>query len=62
MSDCSEVYRLGFTLPGPYLIDPTGKRDQHSAVEVYCQDGWTYVLRRQSGSQVRFNFYEAQRL
>ncbi len=24
VSDCSEIYRLGFKLPGPYWIDPTG--------------------------------------
>ncbi len=46
VSDCSELYRLGYRLSGVYVIDPSGSRDVSKSVEVYCQDGWTYLLRR----------------
>ena len=40
------MFRLGYRLPGVYVIDPSGSRNVSKSVEVYCQDGWTYLLRR----------------
>jgi hypothetical protein len=57
VSDCSELYRLGYQLPGVYSIDPSGSRNISIAVEVYCQDGWTYLLRRGLDINVSFYFF-----
>ena len=46
MSDCSEVFLLGFEQPGSYWVDPTGANDPGSAVRVWCEAGYTYVLKR----------------
>ena len=48
VTDCSEVYRMGLKLPGYYNIDPTGDMDPKRGVPAYCEDGWTYILRRHS--------------
>ncbi len=57
LTDCSEVERLGQTLPefkgsGYYYIDPTGQRNVAHMTKVYCHLGWTYVLRREQGPGV----------
>ena len=44
--DCAETYNTGRSLPGLYLIDPSGQGKSSLGVEVYCEDGWTYILKR----------------
>ena len=46
LKDCSEVYRAGATSPGWYQLDTTGNMRNTDQDEVYCEDGWTYVLIR----------------
>eukprot|EP00095_Tigriopus_kingsejongensis_P010500 snap_masked-scaffold436_size171858-processed-gene-0.19 protein:Tk10500 transcript:snap_masked-scaffold436_size171858-processed-gene-0.19-mRNA-1 annotation:"achain tachylectin 5a from tachypleus tridentatus (japanese horseshoe crab)" len=46
LSDCLELQKAGQLTPGEYHIDPSGQRDMSQAFPVYCEDGWTYVLRR----------------
>ena len=55
LTDCSEISRFGLTLPGVYRIkDPV---DNTKEVQVYCSQGWTYILSRtQSESSVNFHF------
>ena len=53
VTDCSEIYRLGFRLPGIYRIDPSGARKLENSVETFCQGGWTILLRRGLGFDVR---------
>lgn len=48
MRDCSELYQLGYKAPGVYWIDPTGKVGYDRMVKVFCEDGWTHILRRDS--------------
>ncbi len=47
VTDCSELQRLGINTRGFYYIDPTGQRQNQGLALVYCQDGWTYVLKRE---------------
>ena len=46
LKDCSEVYRVGATSPGWYELDTTGSMSNADHDEVYCEDGWTHILRR----------------
>ena len=46
LTDCSEVFRMGFHLNGIYKIDPTGNKDDKLGVPVFCENGWTQILRR----------------
>ena len=46
LKDCSEVYRVGATTPGWYELDTTGSMSNTDQEEVYCEDGWTHILRR----------------
>ena len=41
-----EIYTAGFTGSGPYLVDATGSRNEGWAVKVWCDRGFTYVLKR----------------
>ena len=45
-TDCSEVFRMGFHLNGFYKIDPTGNMNDNIGTPVFCENGWTHVLRR----------------
>ena len=48
VKDCSELYKIGKTAPGSYIIDPTGSRSATIKLEVYCEEnGWTNILLRQ---------------
>ena len=54
-ADCAEIFDSGYKGAGSYLIDPTGSRNENWAVEVWCQDRWTYILNRgQHGYQQVF--------
>ena len=44
--DCSEVYKAGATSAGWYHIDTTGNKFNADRDQVYCEDGWTYLLIR----------------
>ena len=46
LTDCSEVFRMGFHLHGYYKIDPTGRRDDRVGTPAFCENGWTQILRR----------------
>jgi len=46
LTDCSEIYRTGFHAPGFYLIDLSKQRDKRRTIQVYCDGGWTHILRR----------------
>ena len=46
LKDCSEVYRMGVKAPGWYNLDPSGNLNNNDD-EFYCEDGWTYILRRE---------------
>ncbi len=52
VKDCSELERMGFTASGAYFVDPSGNRDAGNLRQVYCHQGWTYVLRRQQGDDI----------
>ena len=40
------MYRAGATAPGWYQLDTTGNGLNTDQDEVYCEDGWTYMLIR----------------
>ncbi len=46
MRDCSEIYRGGQRAPGFYSLDTSGQYHNNDLDEVYCNDGWTRILRR----------------
>ena len=46
---------MGFTLPGYYKIDPTGSNDHRSGKYAYCDNGWTYILRRMPDGAEKVN-------
>ena len=46
LTDCQEIYNLGFSAEGVYKVDITGARDRTIAVDAYCKNGWTVFLRR----------------
>ena len=46
MRDCASVYQSGLKQPGAYSIDPSGQGKITLAVAVYCENGWTHILRR----------------
>ena len=54
-TDCSEVFRMGFHLKGYYKIDPTGNMDDNIGKTVFCEDGWTHVLRRMPAGGEKVN-------
>ena len=41
VSDCSELYSLGFTREGQYDIQVDGQ-----TVKAFCQNSWTIILKR----------------
>ena len=49
--DCSELHRAGFSLPGFYKIDPTGKSSASLGRYAFCENGWTHILRRMPTDQ-----------
>ena len=51
LKDCSEVYRSGATTPGWYHLDTAGNGFNSHRDEVYCEDGWTYILIRNPKEQ-----------
>lgn len=56
--DCLQIYEMGNKASGVYMIDPTGEDNPKQAVQVYCDRGWTTILKRgepedQSVRQVR---------
>ena len=50
LKDCSEVYRAGVTAPDWYQLDTTGQNKTTDELEVYCEDGWTYILMRNTAT------------
>ena len=46
--DCSEVYRAGAMAPDWYELDTSGQNRTTNDLEVYCEEGWTYILTRDS--------------
>ena len=47
LQDCYELHKSGLSEPGEYWIDPTGRRELHSATRVQClEDGWMTILNR----------------
>ena len=46
LKDCSEVYRAGVRAPGWYQLDTSGSKNNTGDRDVYCEDGWTQILRR----------------
>ena len=48
LTDCGELFNLGYKAAGTYWIDPTGNRDYQNLKRVYCDEGWTFILKRQS--------------
>ena len=40
------MYRAGATAPDWYELDTGGRNRTTDDLEVYCEDGWTYVLKR----------------
>ena len=55
LTDCSEVFRMGFHLNGFYKIDPTGRRDDRIGIPAFCENGWTQILRRLAGDGEKVN-------
>ena len=52
--DCSELERLGITQNGYYYIDPSGTRQNANSILVYCDQGWTQVLKREYESDKEY--------
>ena len=48
--DCAEVYRVGATAPDWYELDTSGQNRTTDDPEVYCEEGWTYILTRNSAT------------
>ena len=46
LRDCSEVYRAGVRAPGWYQLDTSGSMNNTGDRDVYCEDGWTQILKR----------------
>ena len=46
MRDCAETFQNGRKEPGVYLIDPSGQKKSSFGIRVYCENGWTYILKR----------------
>ena len=40
------MYRAGATTAGWYHLDTTSNRNNADREEVYCEDGWTFILIR----------------
>lgn len=45
-TDCSELGQLGIKSDGVFYIDPSGQRKTERGIRVYCENGWTYILKR----------------
>ena len=56
-NDCSEVFRMGFHLEGYYKIDPTGNMDDNIGKPVFCENGWTHILRRMPNGGGKVNTF-----
>ena len=62
LTDCSEVYRSGNPVAGAVLLDVSGSNDKNLGTWAYCDQGWTYILRRGYGvegevkRELTFNF------
>ena len=46
MTNCLELYIAGAKKEGIFEIDPTGSRSNENSFQVYCKQGWTYILQR----------------